>query len=203
MELFGSAVILAGGKSTRMRFDKQLLCIDEKRIIYNIADKLKCEFEDIIIVSNNPEYYKESNYKVVSDEIKQCGPLGGIHVGLKNSISRYVYFIACDIHNVDLSYISHIKNKINNLEIDACLTHINERIEPFHGFYNKNMYDDIKLHIYKNNRKSILGFLELNNKKLVYINDDEFYKNRFDESIFINLNTPKDLDNYIKEMKIG
>jgi molybdopterin-guanine dinucleotide biosynthesis protein A len=64
------------------------------------------------------------------------------------------------------------------------------------------MYDDIKFHIYKNNRKSILGFLELNNKKLVYINDDEFYKNRFDESIFINLNTPKDLYNYIKEMKI-
>ncbi|HSQ33967.1 MAG TPA: NTP transferase domain-containing protein, partial [Peptostreptococcaceae bacterium] len=81
MELFKSAVILAGGKSTRMKFDKQLLCVDEKRIIYNIADKLKNEFEDIIIVSNNQEYYKDSNYKVVSDELKQCGPLGGIHIG--------------------------------------------------------------------------------------------------------------------------
>lgn len=202
MELFKSAVILAGGKSTRMKFDKQLLCLDEKRIIYSIADKLKNEFEDIIIVSNKPEYYNDSKYKVVSDEIKLCGPLGGIHIGLKTSISKYVYFIACDMPNVDLIYIRHIKNKIKNLEIDACLSNINGRIEPFHGFYNKSMFNDIKTHLYKNNRKSILGFLELNNKKLIYINDDEFKKNNFNEFIFINLNTPKDLDNYIKEMKI-
>ena len=88
------------------------------------------------------------------------------------------------------------------MEIDACLADINGRTEPFHGFYNKNMYNDIKTHLYKNNKKSILGFLELNNKKLIYINDDEFKKNNFNNSIFINLNTPKDLDNYIKEMKI-
>ena len=202
MDLFKSAVILAGGQSTRMKFDKQLLCIDEKRIIYSIADKLKDEFEDIIIVSNKPEYYKDSNYKVVSDEIKLCGPLGGIHIGLKTSISKYVYFVACDMPNVDLNYIRHMKNIVKTSGIDACLSNINGRIEPFHGFYIKDMYNDIKSHLYNSNRKSILGFLELNNKKLIYISDDEFNKNKFNESIFLNLNTPKDLDNYIKETKI-
>ena len=41
MKKFGTAVILAGGKSTRMGFDKQLLKIDERRLIDNLRNKLK------------------------------------------------------------------------------------------------------------------------------------------------------------------
>ncbi|MDM8129469.1 NTP transferase domain-containing protein, partial [Paraclostridium benzoelyticum] len=81
MSVCKSAVILAGGKSSRMKFDKQLLVIDEKRLIYDLANKLENHFNEIIIVTNKPEFYNDCSYKVVVDEIKECGPLSGIHIG--------------------------------------------------------------------------------------------------------------------------
>ncbi len=48
MKKFGTAVILAGGKSTRMGFDKQLLKINERRLIDNLRRKLNKVFDDIV-----------------------------------------------------------------------------------------------------------------------------------------------------------
>ena len=62
MDNFKTAIILAGGKSSRMGFDKQLLFINEKRLIYSIACNLEKHFEDIIIISNKIELYKDSKY---------------------------------------------------------------------------------------------------------------------------------------------
>ena len=82
MNKFGSAIILAGGKSTRMGFDKQLLKIDRRRLMDSIINKLKKEFDEIIIVTNRPELYIGLSHKITVDIIKDKGPLGGIHAGL-------------------------------------------------------------------------------------------------------------------------
>ena len=92
-----------------MGFDKQFLEINEVRIMENLIRELRKEFEDIIIVTNKPEEYKNSRFRIISDEIKEIGPLSGIHVGLKESKSKYVYFIACDMPNINLDYISYMK----------------------------------------------------------------------------------------------
>jgi len=75
MDNFKSAVILAGGQSSRMEFDKQCLIINEKRLIFEIARKLENHFDDITIETNKKEYYKDCKYNVVSDEIKNMVPL--------------------------------------------------------------------------------------------------------------------------------
>ena len=41
MNIFGTAVILAGGKSSRMGFDKQFLSMHNKRIMNILIDGLK------------------------------------------------------------------------------------------------------------------------------------------------------------------
>ena len=79
MKKFGTAIILAGGKSTRMGFDKQFLELNKKRLIDIIINKLKEEFEEIIIVTNKPEEYRKYTQKILSDKIKDVGPLGGIY----------------------------------------------------------------------------------------------------------------------------
>lgn len=59
VEVFKTAVILAGGKSSRMGFDKQFLRINKVRIMEKLIHELSKEFEDIIIVTNKPEEYKK------------------------------------------------------------------------------------------------------------------------------------------------
>ncbi|RKD31641.1 molybdenum cofactor guanylyltransferase [Thermohalobacter berrensis] len=194
MKKFGSAVILAGGKSTRMGFDKQLLKLKKKRLISIIVEKLNKEFNEIIIVTNKLEYYKGFRNKVITDEIKQKGPLSGIHAGLKEAESKYVYFIACDMPNINLDYIRYMKKRIYKLDIDACVTKLGEWIEPFNSFYSKDIVKDIECYL-KDNRKAIYPLLK--DLKTYYIEEKTARQFSPNWNMFLNLNTKKDLKKYV------
>ncbi|MGL6106521.1 molybdenum cofactor guanylyltransferase [Romboutsia sp.] len=200
MSLCKSAVILAGGKSTRMEFDKQFLVINEKRLIYDLAKKLKQSFEEIIIVTNKPQYYVNCDYKIVSDEIKESGPLSGIYTGLKNSKSEYVYFVACDMPNIDNNYIEYLKSIVNNKK-EIYITKIDQFVEPFHAIYKKSLFTEIEDFLLINKKKSIKSFLEDKNKHIYNIYKEDFECNNLKKNIFENLNNKQDLCKYIKESK--
>lgn len=71
------AIILAGGKSSRMGVDKGLMLLNEKPMVQHVIDAVKLVADEIIIVANNKEY-KQFGYTVISDEIENAGPLAGI-----------------------------------------------------------------------------------------------------------------------------
>lgn len=207
MDNFKTAIILAGGKSSRMGFDKQLLFINEKRLIYSIACNLEKHFEDIIIISNKIELYKDSKYKIISDEIKNMGPLSGISVGLNTSMSKYVYIVACDMPYIDYKYIEYMKSKIDKdikqcIAYDMYISKIDGRIELFHGFYKRDLGKEIKEYLLNSDRKSIISFFERTNKKVKFIKDDEFNKYKFKKDMFINLNTKEDLNLLKRDVEI-
>lgn len=202
MSLCKSAVILAGGKSSRMKFDKQFLVIYEKRLIYELANKLKNHFDEIIIITNKPEFYNDCDYKIVSDEIKECGPLSGIHIGLKSANSEYVYILACDMPNIDDNYIEFLKDNVSE-EHDAYISKLDRFVEPFHGIYKKSLFNDIEKFLLESDKKSIIRFLESKNKNIFYLSKDDFNKNNFNKNIFINLNNQQDLHNFIKEVELN
>ena len=54
---FGSAVILCGGKSSRMGFDKCMIKVNNKFLIEIIAEQLEQVFDNIIFMSNNLERF--------------------------------------------------------------------------------------------------------------------------------------------------
>jgi molybdopterin-guanine dinucleotide biosynthesis protein A len=198
MDIFKTAVILAGGKSSRMGFDKQFLKIENKRILDELIDKLKKEFEEIIVVTNKSYNYKEYKVKIVSDEIKEKGPIGGIHAGLKASNSKYVYFIACDMPNVNLDYIKFMKGKIKDLNVDACITKKEDKVEPFNAFYSIKLLDCIEKFIYRESRSL---FYLINSINTFYIEEKVAREYSVDWSMFFNLNTLKDISMYVKEEK--
>ena len=56
--LFGTALILAGGQSSRMGFDKQTLQLEGQPLAIHIARQLKRIFPQILIVSQRPDLYE-------------------------------------------------------------------------------------------------------------------------------------------------
>jgi len=52
MEETGTAIILAGGRSTRMGFGKEDLVINGERLLYYLYDTLRMRFAQVIVVSN-------------------------------------------------------------------------------------------------------------------------------------------------------
>lgn len=170
--------------------------INDIRVLNSLCNQLKEEFKEIIIVTNKPEFYKDIPYRVVCDEIKESGPLGGIHIGLKTSSSKFAYFIACDMPNINLNYIRAMKKSIIELNKDACITkRKNGNIEPFNGFYSKSIIEHIEKQLLHNKRA--IKYL-IDNINAVYI--DEEYAKKFNSTLdmFVNLNTKEDVSSYTK-----
>lgn len=166
MKKFGTAIILAGGKSSRMGFDKQFLEIENRRVMDGLIYKLEQEFDEIIIVTNKPEEYKDVKHKITTDIIIGKGPLGGIHAGLKKSSSSYAFVVACDMPNINIDYIWYMKKCIGDKNIDGCTTYLGDLVEPFHGFYSKDIIDDVERYL-DDNRKSVTGLIGKDRKSVV------------------------------------
>ena len=77
-----TAVILAGGPSSRMKSNKALLPYRGGRFIDAIYRLLSSIFSDVILVTNNPEQYEFLPCNKVPDIYKGMGVLAGIHSGL-------------------------------------------------------------------------------------------------------------------------
>ncbi len=200
MNEFKTAVILAGGKSKRMGFDKQLLTINKELLINRTRQKLRAEFEDILIVTNTPEYYRSFDGRVISDEIENAGPLSGIFSGLRAAKSRYAYFIACDMPNINLNYIRFMKNRLAASRAAACVTRCGEWIEPFNAFYARDIIDAIKRDLTEN-KTSIFYLIQKINCN--YISEPEARRFSPRWHMFTNLNTKEELNAYLVNLALN
>lgn len=195
MNLFGTCIILAGGKSSRMGFDKQFLKVDKRRLMYSIISKLENEFNEIIIVTNKPEHYIGLSQKITTDIIKEKGPLAGIHAGLKCANSKYSFVIACDMPNINLEYMRYMRSLTSK---QGCTTRFGDWIEPFCSFYSKEIVRDIEK--YLNTEKRSINHL-LMDLDINYISEKDAREFSPNWDMFLNLNTQKDLENFLNIQK--
>jgi molybdopterin-guanine dinucleotide biosynthesis protein A len=199
MEYMGTAIILAGGKSSRMGFDKQFLKLRDKYIIEVITDKLQKVFEEIIIVTSRPEEYAQYGFKLAEDEVRDFGPLAGIHVGLKSSSSIYNYIIACDMPFINLKYLEYMMEiiKQHGSEVEGVITRLGEWIEPFNAFYSKSLIPKIEENISKGKRQ--INTL-LQDSNIHYISEAKAREFSPDWEMFTNVNTLGDYKSLIERL---
>jgi len=193
-----TAIILAGGKSSRMGFDKQFLMLRDKYIIEMITDKLKKVFKEIIIVTNRPDDYINYGFKLVEDEVKDFGPMAGIHVGLKSSGSMHNYVIACDMPFINLEYLKYMMELIRQHEgkVDGVITKLGEWIEPFNAFYSKSLLETIEGNI-KNGERQISTMLQ--ESHALYISEAKAREFSPGWEMFTNVNTLKDYEGIMNQ----
>ncbi|MEE8190538.1 MAG: molybdenum cofactor guanylyltransferase [Candidatus Scalindua sediminis] len=157
-----NAVILAGGKSSRMGSNKAFLKLESKTFIEHQIDLLREIFNEIIISANTPSVYKHLNIPIIKDIYPNKGPLGGIHASLINTSSFYTFVLACDMPFVEIDLIKHLKSFIKGH--DVVVPQINKGLEPLHAFYSKNCIAPVKRALDNNNLRIIDFFPQVNVK---------------------------------------
>ncbi len=201
MKQFGTAAILAGGKSTRMEFDKQEIIIDPLNNIKLIDEQirtLKQEFDEILMITNTPALYQDSECTIVVDRISGKGPLGGFHAALEAGKSQYIYFIACDMPYICLDYIRYMKSEISQSGMDACVARQGSFLEPFNSFLSKRVFKQLEAFIAQD-KKSIQDFVK--NTNCHYIEKhfaDEFCSGN---DLYFNINTKDQLAHFLASRK--
>lgn len=129
-----TAIILAGGESKRMGTDKALLEVDGTPLLEKAINLCKHTCDEIIISSNNIKHQKFA-YPVVADEIKDCGPIGGILSCLKKSKTDWNFVISVDAAFVEPDFLQTLFSEFD--EFDAIVPLTKKGKEPLIALYNK------------------------------------------------------------------
>lgn len=191
MKKIGTAVILCGGKSSRMGFDKSLIDIKGKLLIELVCEKLEKIFDEIILVTENKEKFNNLKYKVVEDLERNYGPAGGIYTGLKYSESKYAFFLACDMPKINIDFINYMIKIIDDGEYDGLMCRHNDWIEPLFAFYSKDLIKNFQKGIEDN---SLVLYDIIKNSNMKYISEETAKEYSENLDMFANLNYVKDLE---------
>ncbi|EKN68356.1 molybdenum cofactor guanylyltransferase [Schinkia azotoformans] len=194
-----TAIILAGGKSSRMGTNKALLPMDGKPNIELIKDQLTPFFSDIIVVTNDFEAYEFLKVPMVKDEYVGKGPLAGIHTGLKNSNTETNFFVACDMPFVSGELAQYLVSLCENY--DAVVPNINGTLHPLFSVFKKETLPKIEQCL-QAERLRIRDFLNEVAVLFVHENDIDPVLVGNIEKVFYNMNYPVDYEkarNWLKQ----
>lgn len=185
-----SAAILAGGENKRFNGKtKANIQISGVRIIARTIKILHELFDDIIIVTNTPDEFKGyKHFTIVPDEIKNVGPLGGLHAAMKVAKNDAVFVFASDMPCISTDLVKKHIEFYNRRKCDAAIPRIKDFKEPLHSIYNKRIFESLNEFLGGANKYSIENFIKDLNVRYHNLEDIEEY-----HKAFININTPQDL----------
>lgn len=183
------AVILAGGKSSRMGTNKALLKINEMTGIERIIRELSPVFRNPILVTNNPESYQFLRLRLTQDHFPGKGPLAGIHAGLMASSHEVNLITACDMPFVSAALAWELVNKIR--DYDVVVPVIMGRQHPLFSVFKKKVALEIEDSI-KNDHLSMKQLLEKLN--VLYVTEHDLDNKVNLERIFFNMNSPNEYE---------
>ena len=186
-----TAIILAGGKSSRIGSDKDkaILKLNGKHLIDIVISKLKHIVGDNVIIVGPPEKYP-SYKKVVPDLFNQKGLLVGLYSGLKASDSRYNLVVGCDMPFLKLELLQYMKDKMDSNDI-IIPRYAKSYIEPLCAIYNK---DCLKV-IERNIKAEILSIRRIfPYLKVRYIEEKEIKRVDPELNSFFNINYKEDFN---------
>ncbi|MDT3740152.1 MAG: molybdenum cofactor guanylyltransferase [Candidatus Kapabacteria bacterium] len=196
-----TAIILSGGKSTRMGENKSFLKIGDITVIEHIVELLKSIFSDIIIITNEPELYEFLNVRLFSDIYKNAGPLAGIHSGLINSASEKNFIISCDIPLMTAEMIKSIVDYPSDKLIT--IPKADGFVQELCGIYSKSLIpviekiiSDVQSVESRNSEqtKRQCKIHQLINSIPVTIIEKPEILSGYKENLFLNMNNPDDYE---------
>tara|TARA_B100001063_G_scaffold239248_1_gene262569 strand:+ start:483 stop:1088 length:606 start_codon:yes stop_codon:yes gene_type:complete len=184
-------VVLAGGKSRRFGGDKSQAKLGKKILIDYILSELIDEFNEVLIVANNPiKYLLSDKIKKIGDLKKDHGPLGGIFSSMKwakenNKSYKWIASFPSDTPFFNNRILDNFLNKINEKESELFFIKFNNKRHNIFGLWSIDLVDQLEKDLNNGSRKIEKW---ANNIGVKTINMS-FEK----EDAFFNINTKEDL----------
>ncbi|RAM50558.1 MAG: molybdenum cofactor guanylyltransferase [Hapalosiphonaceae cyanobacterium JJU2] len=161
-----TAIILAGGKSTRMGRDKALIPIEDVPMLQRICQIAEACTEKVYVVTPWPERYQDllppkSQFiqevllpEETGNELKTHGPLVGFSQGLTQVTTDWVLLLACDLPNLRVEVLQEWIAELEQVpeEAIAALVYRNNRWEPLCGFYRCRCLPELNKYIEQGGR---------------------------------------------------
>jgi len=134
-----SAVILAGGRGSRMGAPKATMRFGAGTIIERIVAELRRGFADIVIVaaplSEARPAIQAAGASTIHDDAAFEGPVGALARGLRAARSEIVFACSCDMPMIRMEVARMLCGKIRGR--DAVIPEIGGRLQPLCAVYRR------------------------------------------------------------------
>ncbi len=184
--------ILAGGMSLRMGRDKAFIEINGRPMITRLVNLLACLTDQIIISANDHALFEHLGFPVVADIYAGQGPLAGLHAVMAHSPRPLVLLLACDLPGIHKGLLHRLIDLSDGF--DAVIPRSTDGLtHPLCAVYRRTCMEFIEANLARHKNKMV-GFLEDSPLTVRWLESKE---GSFVDQDLFNLNSPKDLDDYI------
>ncbi|NCC50755.1 MAG: molybdenum cofactor guanylyltransferase [Spartobacteria bacterium] len=130
-----SAVILAGGQSSRMGRDKAFLRMEGETLLQRqLRTAAEAGAAQLLISGRADADYSGYNAEVLYDEAPSCGPLGGIISGFRAARHALILVLAVDMPCVTSVFLRKLLSRCSE-NGGIAPAHLDGMIEPLAAFY--------------------------------------------------------------------
>jgi molybdenum cofactor guanylyltransferase len=188
-------VLQAGGKSSRMGYDKALAPFMGVTMIEYILEQVKELGRDRIVITNRPDDYRFIGLPIYPDVIPHWGALGGLYSAIYHAPQDACVVLACDMPFINRRLLEHIITFLPDYDavipsLDPAGNGLPVFAEPFRAAYRNTCLAPIKAAIDAEQRRVISFFDQVN---IRFVDYDEVKTFDPDSRSFFNVNTPEDL----------
>jgi molybdopterin-guanine dinucleotide biosynthesis protein A len=187
-----SSIVLAGGKSVRLKYNKLYETIGNLPLLQRVVSVLDSFHSDIIIVINNKKFFTplfdQPRLRFVTDIYPDSGVLGGLYTGLITSNSFYNFVVASDMPFLNKDLLRYMMQCAAGF--DVVVPRRGTMLEPLHAIYSKNCIAPIKELLRRNEMRIRNFFPEV---RVRYVEECEISQIDPKGLSFFNINTEADL----------
>jgi molybdenum cofactor guanylyltransferase len=188
-----TAVVLTGGKSSRMGRAKALLPFDGEPLIVHIVRHLKRVFAETVVVAAPEQELPLLPVALVRDQVAYQGPVSGIYRGLKAATKEVCFVTSCDAPFLDLALISHLLSEIS--DCDVVVPFWQERFQPLHAVYRRSVAPLLHEQLERGELRPIFLYDKVRTRK---VHEDEIRTLDPEGMSFLNMNSPADYDSALQ-----
>jgi molybdopterin-guanine dinucleotide biosynthesis protein A len=178
-------VILAGGASKRMGFDKAFLELNSCPMIEVVAERLRRVSDEIIIATNDVERFAPYADRAIPDVHPGIGTLGGIHAGLSAASHDLAVIVGCDMPLLNTALLERFVRWADGYDLVVLKQKLG--LEPLHAVYRKSCLPAIEKAILNNQHRVGAFFTSVHVR---YVSPSEIIDLDPHLSSFYNVNTP-------------
>lgn len=183
-----AAFILAGGQSTRMGTDKAFLQLNGRTLLERALALTQSVTPNVAIIGQQSKF--SAYAAVVEDIFPNCGPLAGIHAGLKASAYEWNLILAVDLPFVSQEVLQFLIAKAASHQAIVTAPRTSEGWQPLCAIYRREFAKRAEQAL-RESRYKIDALFEPSTTQAISLEDLEVAG--FSLALFRNLNTPQDL----------
>ncbi|MGE6101282.1 molybdenum cofactor guanylyltransferase MobA [Aeromonas salmonicida] len=183
-----SAVILAGGRATRMGGeDKGWVKLAGRPLIDHVLDRLRPQVDEVLINANRSQDSYQALATVISDNNPDyLGPLAGMQAGLAAARHDWVLFVPCDGPALPHDLMSRFRAALTP-DTELVVAHDGDWLQPVVALLHKSLLPSLTLALAEGERKIDIWFAR---HRMAVVNFAD------QPDAFINLNSPAELAAY-------